>query len=114
VSLQHSPTRVLVVDDHPAALHALTEAAIVAGLTVVGQAKSGEEALRRFEELTPDMVLLDVQLPGLNGYEVADRIAAISPATTVCLVSARRGEPGRGVHHKGDITPALLRRISQR
>jgi DNA-binding NarL/FixJ family response regulator len=64
-------TTVLIVDDHPsfrASARALLQAE---GFEVVGEAEDGARALQAVEELRPDVVLLDVQLPDLDGFEVA-------------------------------------------
>jgi DNA-binding NarL/FixJ family response regulator len=65
---------VLIVDDHApfrATVRALLEGQ---GFEVVGEAEDGESALIAAEELKPDIVLLDVQLPGIDGFEVAERL----------------------------------------
>src|SRR6478752_6415783 len=80
---------VLIVDDHPsfrATARALLEAD---GFSVVGEAADGQEALARATELGPDIVLLDVQLPDLDGFEVATRLGANGNAPAVVLVSSR-------------------------
>ena len=67
--------RVVIADDHPIVregLRALIDAH--AGLRVVGVAADGDEAIRRTRELQPDVLLLDVSMPGLNGVEVAERV----------------------------------------
>ena len=79
---------VLIVDDHAAfraAARALLEAE---GYDVVGEAADGTSALAAIGELKPDVVLLDVQLPDLNGFDVADRLAGDAP--TVVFVSSRQ------------------------
>ena len=67
--------RILVADDHPlfreGVVHSL---ASEPDLTVLGQAASGEEALRMARDLLPDVVLLDIGMPEMNGYEVARAI----------------------------------------
>jgi len=68
-------TSVLIVDDHPsfrANARALLEAE---GLDVVGEAEDGTAALRQVEQLHPQVVLLDVQLPDMDGFEVASRLS---------------------------------------
>jgi two-component system LytT family response regulator len=67
--------RVLIVDDEPAALERL-EVLIgqIAGVELVGTASDGEGALTAIEELRPDLVLLDIQMPDLNGLTVAARL----------------------------------------
>jgi DNA-binding NarL/FixJ family response regulator len=80
---------VLIVDDHPtfrATARLLLESE---GFTVVGEAQDGESALRAARELRPDLVLLDVQLPDVDGFEVAARLTANGSACAVVLVSSR-------------------------
>jgi DNA-binding NarL/FixJ family response regulator len=69
--------RLLLVDDHAlvrAGIRALIE--MVDGLEVVGEAGDGHEALRAIEEMHPDVVLLDITMPGMNGFEVLKQITA--------------------------------------
>jgi two-component system response regulator EvgA len=86
-----SAMSVLIVDDHPGfrrIARALLEAE---GFEVVGEAEDGEEALRIAAELTPTLVLLDVQLPGIDGFEVASKLTAGGQGPDVVLVSSRDG-----------------------
>lgn len=79
---------VLLVDDHVQfrrAARDLVEA--TPGFESLGEAESGEEALRMLEHLDPGLVLLDVRLPGIDGIETARNITAESPHPTVVLVS---------------------------
>ena len=80
---------VLVVDDHPlfrkGVVHALGGEA---GIEVIGEAAGGEEALRLAQELLPDIVLLDVSMPGWDGLVTAERIATACPATAIVMLSA--------------------------
>ena len=80
----------LVVDDEPSYREGLQVALGAEGF-IVDVAADGEEALRRFDALEPDMVLLDVMLPRLSGIDVCRRIRARSD-TPVIMVSARRSE----------------------
>ena len=80
---------VLIVDDHAgfrSAARALLEAA---GFEVVGEAADGASALRAASELRPQIVLLDVQLPDLDGFAVAERLAASPAPPTIVLTSSR-------------------------
>jgi DNA-binding NarL/FixJ family response regulator len=80
---------VLIVDDHAgfrAAARALLEAA---GFDVVGEAGSGIEALRAAAALRPNIVLLDIQLDELDGFDVANRLATDADPPAVVLVSSR-------------------------
>lgn len=81
--------RVLVVDDSRVfrqVAHSVLSAAT--RLCPFGEASSGEEAIRLLPDLKPDLVLLDVQMPGLDGVETADVIHRESPGTVVVLMSA--------------------------
>jgi len=72
---QINPTRVLIVDDHAlvrAGIRELIER--IDGFAVVGEAGRGEEALRLIEKSTPDLVLLDITMPGMSGFEVLQEI----------------------------------------
>jgi DNA-binding NarL/FixJ family response regulator len=80
---------VLIVDDHAAfrrSARALLEAD---GFTVVGEAANGEEAISEARRLRPRLVLLDVQLPDLDGFEVAVRLSKTSDPPVVVLISSR-------------------------
>jgi two-component system nitrate/nitrite response regulator NarL len=80
---------VLIVDDHPpfrAAARALLEAG---GFAVVGEAADGAEALAGVAELGPEVVLLDIQLPDLDGFAVARQLAADGFTAAVVLTSSR-------------------------
>ncbi len=82
------PIRVLVVDDSPMIRELIQDAlATHADITVVGSAVDGFEALRVLDELRPDVITLDVQMPRLNGLDTLDRILACRP-TPVVMVSA--------------------------
>ena len=108
-------TSVLIVDDHPsfrASARMLLESE---GFDVVGEAEDGEGALIAVRELEPDVVLLDVQLPDIDGPEVAARVAAangLSPA--IVLTSSRDlhdlGAIGgvRGFIPKSELSGAAL------
>lgn len=82
-------TRILLVDDHPAYLERARELLVqYEGVEVVGIALSGEEALALATDLRPDLVLLDFQMPGLNGIETARRLKALDPTWSVVIVTA--------------------------
>jgi DNA-binding NarL/FixJ family response regulator len=115
------PPTVLIVDDHPsfrATARALLESE---GFVVVGEAMDGGGALALAGELHPEVVLLDVQLPDLTGFEVAERLASMNGASAaVVLVSSRdRCDYGsqidecgaRGFICKGDLTGAAVRAL---
>jgi DNA-binding NarL/FixJ family response regulator len=80
---------VLIVDDHPsfrASARTLLEAE---GFEIVGEAENGAAALRAVQELRPDLVLLDVQLPDLDGFEVAEELRKLADPPAIVLTSSR-------------------------
>jgi DNA-binding NarL/FixJ family response regulator len=82
-------TTLLLVDDHEDFRRAARRMLESAGFEVVGEAADGHEALTLANELRPDVVLLDVQLPDLDGLEVAERIDAWQDGPDVVLISSR-------------------------
>jgi DNA-binding NarL/FixJ family response regulator len=80
--------RILIVDDHPVTregLHAALD--IEDGVEVVGEAGSGEQAIENAGDLRPDVVFMDVRMPGMGGIEAARAIRQASPDTKVILVT---------------------------
>ena len=87
--------RVMLVDDQAPVLRAMV--AVVTetpGFEVVGSAVSGEEAVEVAAMLLPDLVLMDINLPGIDGLEATRRILARRPATVVLLLSTYDQEAG--------------------
>jgi DNA-binding NarL/FixJ family response regulator len=85
------PTTVLIVDDH-ASFRATARALLEAeGFEVIAEAADGAEALELVARMHPQVVLLDVQLPDLDGFEVAARLTANGNKAAVVLVSSRDG-----------------------
>jgi two-component system response regulator EvgA len=109
------PLRTLIVDDH-ASFRAIARKLLVeAGLDVVGEAPDGASALAAARELRPDCVLLDVQLPDIDGFEVASALAAGDDGPAVVMTSTRdvrdfapllRHSPVRGFIAKESFSPA--------
>ena len=80
--------RVLIVDDQePFRMAATMVVEATEGFEVVGQAESGEESVDMARELSPDLVLMDVNLPGINGLDATRQIIAGSDAVVVLLLS---------------------------
>jgi DNA-binding NarL/FixJ family response regulator len=80
---------VLIVDDHRrfrASARALLESE---GFDVVGEAADGDGALRETATLRPGLVLLDIQLPGSDGFAIAEQLASVPSAPAVILISSR-------------------------
>ena len=110
------PTLVIVDDD--SGFRSLARALLEAeGFEVVGEAEDGGSALAAVELLHPRIVLLDIQLPGIDGFEVAERLARAGDPPTVVLVSARgvssyrrrlAGSPARGFISKSELSGNAL------
>jgi len=81
-------TRILIVDDQPAFRRQLRQLLTYAGLTVVGEAGDIAEAEAQVRTLQPDLAVVDVMLPGVNGLEGTARLKALAPALRVILISA--------------------------
>jgi DNA-binding NarL/FixJ family response regulator len=108
---------VLVVDDQATWRSTLCDLVrAVEGLTVAGEAATGEEALAVAERLGPDLVLMDIRMPGLDGFETTRRLRAQHPDTVVLLVSVD-GRDAAAVHacgaaaavRKEDVSAQALR-----
>lgn len=87
------PTRVLIADDHPlirSGLRALLGRE--KEFEVVGEAADGYQALELVEQLKPDVVMLDVSMPRLNGIDVAKKISETTPSTRIIIVSIHSDE----------------------
>jgi DNA-binding NarL/FixJ family response regulator len=86
--LETSPVRVLVVDDYePFRRFVCSTLGKSSDLQVVGEADDGLEAIHKAEELQPDLIVLDIGLPTLNGIEAARRIRKLSPESKILFVS---------------------------
>lgn len=115
---------VLAVDDHAIFLDVAREVVTsTPGFCWVGGAGSGEEGVRAVKELSPDLVLLDMRMPGMDGLEAAHRITSGHPDVVVVLVSIDEGSAiesaiessgAAALVRKQELGPKLLRRLWQR
>jgi CheY-like chemotaxis protein len=113
--------RVLVVDDQPRFLAvASTVVERTAGFTIVGSAADGQEAVDRVHDLRPDLVLMDIHMPVLDGVEATRRIVADRPDVVVVLLSSyAKADLPDGVLDGGaadyldkeELAPATLRAL---
>lgn len=88
-----SSIRVLLADDHALFRQGVRRLLESAGdIEVVGEAESGEQAVRQVEDLAPDVVLLDVAMPGQSGIEAARTIKGASPRTGIIMLTVHADE----------------------
>jgi DNA-binding NarL/FixJ family response regulator len=94
------PLRVVIADDHRFYRDGLTALLRATGIDVVAAVSNGEDAIRAVEELAPDVVVMDLNMPGLSGVEATQRLAEIAPATRVLVVTVSAQE--------ADVTDAIV------
>jgi DNA-binding NarL/FixJ family response regulator len=108
---------VLIVDDHPRFRQTARRALERDGWTIAGEAADGAAAVRAARALEPDVVLLDVGLPGVSGLEVARRLRAGMPHLVVVMISTHESADyhdlaiangARGFLAKAELTGAAL------
>jgi DNA-binding NarL/FixJ family response regulator len=113
-------TTVLIVDDHDGFRESASALLEAEGFEVVGGAEDGAGALAAVERLRPQVVLLDVQLPDLDGFVVAERLAARPDPPAIVLFSSRAASsyrprlaatPALGFIPKAELTGAALRAL---
>ena len=107
--------RVLVVDDHPlfrqGVVHSL---GTDPGLTVVGETASGEEALTLAREMLPDVVLLDISMPGWDGLVTAQKITTACPATKIVMLTVSEDKDKLFAAFKAGARAYVLKGVSAR
>ena len=86
--MSNTPTRVIIVDDHPMVAEGI-EAILETydDIDIVGVLKNGQEAIDRVEELDPDVILLDLNMPGINGLTATEIILERRPETCILILS---------------------------
>jgi DNA-binding NarL/FixJ family response regulator len=92
--------RVVLVDDHPVYREGLAKLLLECGVDVVAQAGNGPDALAIVEEAAPDVVVMDLNMPGMSGVEVTRKLVERTPASRVLVVSVSAQEE--------DVTEAIL------
>jgi DNA-binding NarL/FixJ family response regulator len=95
-----APLRVVVADDHPYYRNGLVSSLRKHGVDVVAEAPNGEAAIRAVEETAPDVVVMDLKMPGMSGLEATRHLTTRSPETRVLVLSVSADE--------ADVTDALL------
>jgi DNA-binding NarL/FixJ family response regulator len=88
-NLPMAAIRVLIADDHPLVRSGLRRILESTPIQVVGEAQSGEEVLRRTRDLKPDVVLMDLFMPGMGGLAATSQLKATQPEVAVLVVTAQ-------------------------
>jgi DNA-binding NarL/FixJ family response regulator len=101
--------RILIVDDHPLTRDALAGLLAQNGFDVVGQAGSGEEAITQAGELKPDLVLLDLSMPEMDGLTALPRVLAAAPDAEVVVLTASEDEHNLLGAIRGGAAGSLLK-----
>ncbi len=101
--------RILIVDDHPLTRDALASLLEQHGFAVVGQAADGESAIELARTLAPDIVLLDLSMPGLDGLAALPRLRAAAPACEVVVLTASGTEENLLAAIRGGAAGYLLK-----
>jgi DNA-binding NarL/FixJ family response regulator len=118
--LPETKATIVIVDDHPSFRAVARRVLETDGFVVVGTASDGESGLAATLQLAPDVVLLDVELPDIDGFEVAARLRQAGSATAIVLASSRDGadfgslvsESGaRGFVAKAELTGDAIRAL---
>jgi len=101
--------RILLVDDHPITRAALASLLEGHGFNVAGEAADGEEAIDLARRLRPDLVLLDLSMPGLDGLQALPRIREAAPETEVVVLTASGTEDNLLAAIRGGAAGYLLK-----
>ena len=109
--------RCLIVDDSAVFVDAACHLLEHEGITVVGVASTSQEAILRFEDLSPDVALVDVELGDENGFDLAEQLVATGSQASVILVSTHTAEqftdmiaasPAAGFIDKSELTAGTI------
>ncbi len=117
---------VMIVDDHPVFRQGLRNVLVAhEDIHVVGEATDGHEAIERAQELLPDVVLMDINLPTLNGLQATRKLRALCPEVNVIMLTAYDDEEqvyhairaGASAYYAKDVSPDrlvdVIRHVSQ-
>jgi DNA-binding NarL/FixJ family response regulator len=96
------PSRAVIVDDHAAFRASARRLLEISGFDVVGEAADGETGLALARELEPELVLLDVALPAMSGFDVAERLVG-TPSKVILISSRQRRDFGTRVRKSGAV-----------
>lgn len=80
--------KILIIDDSPFIAMEIKNIVSEKGYDVIGHARSGEEGIKKYSELKPDVVTIDIIMPGIDGIETAGKIRAIDPDSKIVMLSS--------------------------
>ena len=105
--------RVMIVDDHPVTRDGLRSALMSSGeVEIVGEAASGEQAVQAVKEVAPEVIFMDVRLPGISGIEATRQIMAIAPETKVILFTVEESRAALADAMRAGVSGYLLKDVS--
>lgn len=105
--------RVLIVDDHPVTRDGLRSALSISDdIEIAGEATNGQEAIEAVKELSPDVVFMDVRMPGMDGLEATRVIHDISPETKVILFTVEESRAAIADAIRAGVSGYLLKDVS--
>jgi DNA-binding NarL/FixJ family response regulator len=105
--------RVLIVDDHPVTRDGLRSALSTSDeVEIVGEATSGEEAIEAVKELSPDVVFMDVRMPGISGIQATKDIRSIRPDTKIILFTVEESRAAIADAIRAGVSGYLLKDVS--
>ncbi|MCK6584753.1 MAG: response regulator transcription factor [Anaerolineales bacterium] len=108
-----TPTRVLIVDDVEQVRRDLSTALSLSGeLEIVGEAANGSEAIRMIESLKPDVVLMDLEMPVMDGYEATRKIKSLYPLRRVIALTVHDYESARMKAEQSGVDGFLVKGAS--
>jgi two-component system response regulator DegU len=105
--------KVLIVDDHPVTRDGLRSALSTSDeVEIVGEAASGEEAVQMVKELTPEVVFMDVRLPGITGIEATKQVLSFAPETKIILFTVEESRTALADAMRAGVSGYLLKDVS--
>ncbi len=118
IAIRSNQIRVMLVDDHPLVRFAVRQALASSDLEVVGEAATAEEAMETALEARPDVMLVDIALPGMGGIELVRELAPRLPATRMIMLTVSTAErdlmaamdQGASGYLTKDLSPEALQR----
>ena len=110
-----TPIRVVLADDHDlvrSGIKALLST--VDGVQVIAEARNGTELVALLDTVQPDIVMTDISMPGMNGWELAAKLRAIGQTAPILMLSANIGDCAAGIPAGGDHNDLLAKPVDFR